>query len=65
MTETISAKQNLAPFFGSNAPIVEAFYEAYLEDPSSVDESWKRYFDDALGAKISGEVPHGPIVERR
>ena len=63
MTETISAKQNLAPFFGSNAPIVEAFYEAYLEDPSSVDETWKRYFDDALGAKIPGEVPHGPIVE--
>ena len=63
MTETVSAKQNLAPFFGSNAPIVEAFYEAYLEDPNSVDDSWKRYFDDALGAKMPGEVPHGPIIE--
>ena len=31
--------------FGGNAPYVEDLYEQYLEDPSSVDEKWRQYFD--------------------
>jgi len=63
VTDTISTKQNLAPFFGSNAPVVEALYEAYLEDPNSIDGNWKAYFEQVLGAKSNGEIPHGPIIE--
>ena len=31
--------------FGGNAPYVEEMYEAYLNDPGSVSESWRSYFD--------------------
>ena len=30
--------------FGANADFVEGLYESYLQDPSSVDESWQNYF---------------------
>ncbi|MBT8140885.1 MAG: 2-oxoglutarate dehydrogenase E1 component [Gammaproteobacteria bacterium] len=63
MTESISSKQILAPFFGSNATYVEAIYEAYLDDPNSIANNWKEYFDDVLGVKSNGEIPHAPIIE--
>ena len=31
--------------FGSNAPYVEDLYEQYLEDPASIDEKWRQFFD--------------------
>lgn len=34
------------PFFGSNAAFVEELYERYLQDPSSVDQSWQGFFAD-------------------
>ncbi|MCW8108557.1 2-oxoglutarate dehydrogenase E1 component [Alteromonas ponticola] len=30
---------------GANAPYVEELYEAYLEDPQSVEEAWRQVFD--------------------
>ena len=30
---------------GSNQSYIEELYERYLEDPSSVDESWRATFD--------------------
>jgi 2-oxoglutarate dehydrogenase E1 component len=32
--------------FGSNAPFVEALYEAYLQDPQAVEARWRSYFDE-------------------
>jgi len=63
MSDSIENKQHQGPLFGSNAPIVEALYEAYLEDPNSIDANWRSYFEETLGAKTNGEIPHGPIVE--
>ena len=31
--------------FGGNAPYVEEMYEAYLDNPGSVPENWRKYFD--------------------
>jgi len=31
--------------FGSNAPYVEELYEAYLDNPGSIAEQWRTYFD--------------------
>ena len=31
--------------FGGNAPYVEEQYEAYLDNPASVPETWRTYFD--------------------
>ena len=39
--------------FGGNAPYVEELYEQYLEDPNSVDEKWRQYFDRLQRAPAS------------
>ena len=31
--------------FGGNAPYVEELYEAYLDNPGSVPDNWREYFD--------------------
>ena len=37
--------------FGGNAPYVEEMYEAYLDNPGSVPDNWRDYFD-ALHKRI-------------
>ena len=46
---------------GGNAVYVEEAYERFLEDPNSVDDSWRNYFRGLNGA---GDVPHGPVRAR-
>ena len=49
--------------FGANAPFIEDLYENYLENPASVTDAWRAYFDklqDMPGAVV--DVPHAPIV---
>jgi 2-oxoglutarate dehydrogenase E1 component len=55
-------KDNLSTsaLFGGNAPFIEEQYERYLEDPSSVGEEWRDYFDRLRGGVR--DVPHAPIV---
>ena len=54
--------------FGGNAPYVEEMYEAYLDNPGSVDEQWRAYFD-ALQHVPAGDgsedrdVAHAPVIE--
>ena len=45
---------------GSNQSYIEELYERYLEDPSSVDESWRATFD-ALPKTAAVEQPHSPV----
>lgn len=55
--------------FGSNAPYVEDLYERYLEDPASIDEKWRQFFDRLQQTPASDgrvetpDVPHAPIIE--
>jgi 2-oxoglutarate dehydrogenase E1 component len=52
--------------FGGNAPFVEELYEAYLDNPQSVPEEWREYFDKMQvlpGAAAGRDVAHAPIVE--
>src|SRR5882672_725694 len=55
--------------FGGNAPYVEDLYERYLNNPGSVPEKWRAYFDQmqlvpaADGSSNSPDVAHAPIVE--
>ena len=54
--------------FGGNAPFVEDLYESYLNNPQSVSEQWREYFDklqvlpgvDGDGGR---DVAHAPVVE--
>ncbi|MBI4204641.1 MAG: 2-oxoglutarate dehydrogenase E1 component [Betaproteobacteria bacterium] len=51
--------------FGSNAPFIEALYEAYLNDPQSVEPRWRGYFDE-LQRLDDGprDVSHAEVQER-
>ncbi|SAL11367.1 2-oxoglutarate dehydrogenase E1 component [Caballeronia choica] len=54
--------------FGGNAPYVEELYEAYLDNPASVPDTWRDYFDALQNVPASdgtnhNDVAHGPIVE--
>ena len=59
--------------FGGNAPYVEDLYERYLDNPRSVPEQWRAYFDQmqlvpgADGSPDSRDVAHAtkdrPVVE--
>jgi 2-oxoglutarate dehydrogenase E1 component len=49
--------------YGSNAPYVEELYERYLEDPASVDESWRATFDAWQKTGNGRDVPHSKVIE--
>jgi 2-oxoglutarate dehydrogenase E1 component len=54
--------------FGSNAPYVEELYESYLDNPGSVPERWRAYFDalqnvPAADGSQARDVAHAPVVE--
>lgn len=50
--------------FGGNAPFVEELYENYLDNPASVPDEWREYFDKLAqqpGA-AARDVPHFPVI---
>ena len=54
--------------FGGNAPYVEELYEAYLDNPGSVPDTWRTYFDNlqnvpATDGSEARDVAHAPVVE--
>ena len=56
--------------FGANAPFVEQLYESYLDNPQSIPEQWREYFDKmqllpatATGSSDARDIAHAPIVE--
>lgn len=55
--------------FGSNAPYVEELYEFYLDNPGSVPDQWRDYFDQLQhqpatdGSQVTRDQAHAPIVE--
>jgi len=62
-----SARQN-SHLFGSNAPYVEELYESWLDNPGSVPENWRDYFDQLQhvaatdGSESTRDQAHAPIV---
>ena len=50
--------------FGGNAPFVEELYENYLDNPGSVSEQWREYFDKLaqLPGYVARDVPHLPVI---
>lgn len=50
---------------GGNAAYVEEIYEAYLNDPNSVSQDWRDYFDKLprVSGAVGNDVPHSEIIE--
>ncbi len=62
-----SAYQGTTYLFGGNAPYVEEMYENYLDNPGSVTDGWRDYFDalqhvPAVDGSNAKDVPHLPVV---
>ena len=61
--------QSNSYLFGGNAPYVEELYESYLNNPGSVPEHWREYFDNLQvvpasdGNPQTRDVAHAPIVQ--
>ena len=60
--------QSNSYLFGGNAPYVEELYEAYLDNPGSVPDNWRVYFDNlqhvpATDGSQARDVAHAPVVE--
>src|SRR5574337_247217 len=54
--------------FGGNAPYVEELYEAYLDNPGSVPDNWRVYFDNlqhvpAPDGSEARDVAHASVIE--
>ncbi|NGY05425.1 2-oxoglutarate dehydrogenase E1 component [Solimonas terrae] len=49
---------------GANAPYIEAYYEQFLEDPESVDPSWRAYFRLIQDQSAPRETPHSEVIAR-
>ncbi|QSI78946.1 2-oxoglutarate dehydrogenase E1 component [Niveibacterium microcysteis] len=50
--------------FGSNAPFIEELYESYLDNPASVPEQWRDYFDalQNMPGAVTRDVAHAPVI---
>jgi len=65
----MKAFQSNSWLFGGNAPYVEELYESYLNNPGSVPEAWRTWFDGlqvvpaADGSADTRDVAHAPIVQ--
>ncbi|NML59519.1 2-oxoglutarate dehydrogenase E1 component [Massilia sp. RP-1-19] len=62
-------KENTANsyLFGGNAPYVEELYEAYLDNPGSVPDNWRSYFDTmqhvpAVDGSSKPDVAHASVI---
>ena len=61
--------QSNSYLFGGNAPYVEELYEAYLENPASVPDNWRAYFDamqnvPAVDGSNARDIPTLPSSPR-
>jgi 2-oxoglutarate dehydrogenase E1 component len=65
----MTAFQANSYLFGGNAPYVEELYESYLNNPGSVPENWRAYFDNMQsvaagdGNAETRDVAHAPIIQ--
>ncbi len=63
MSSSLDKLYQSSHLYGGNAPFVEAYYEAWLEDPASVPDQWRSVFDSMPGAN-GLEIGHLNIQDR-
>ena len=49
---------------GGNGSSLEGLFESYLEDPASVPEDWKNYFDSLPSNPSGTDTSHAKVIER-
>lgn len=61
--QSMQQNWNSSYLFGGNGDFIEELYELYLDNPSNVDEKWKKYFDSLQDGK-SRDVNHSDVKEK-
>ncbi|WP_078120738.1 2-oxoglutarate dehydrogenase E1 component [Thiosocius teredinicola] len=56
MSEFLDRLRRSSAFYGANAPFIEDLFEAFLEDPNSVPENWRKTFEK-LPPVNGGDTP--------
>jgi 2-oxoglutarate dehydrogenase E1 component len=66
---SVSELSSNSYLYGSNATYVEEIYESYLDNPASVPDEWRDYFDQLQhlpavdGREVTRDQAHSPIIE--
>ena len=63
MSSTLEQLYLTSHLYGGNASYIEAWYETWLEDPASVPEQWRKYFESMPVPEVP-EKGHIGIGER-
>ena len=63
MSDLLKLFQESSAFYGGNANYIEYLYEQYLNDPETVNENWRKRFDD-IRSSSTDDTPHSLIIER-
>ncbi|MDB5989788.1 MAG: sucA [Herbaspirillum sp.] len=67
MTQQYEQYNSNSYLSGGNAPYIEELYESYLNNPGSVTDSWRAYFDavqhvPAVDGSDKPDVAHAPVI---
>jgi 2-oxoglutarate dehydrogenase E1 component len=64
MSEFLERMQKSSHLAGGNVAYIEAMYESYLENPNSVTQDWRTYFEKLprVDGVIAADVPHSTVI---
>ncbi len=65
MSDFLERLRQSSAYYGANAPFIEDLFEAYLTDPGSVPETWRRHFDSlpAVNGAEAKDLSHRRVQE--
>ncbi len=64
MSNLLKFFQDTSALYGSNAAYIENLYEQFLENPDSVEPTWRKKFSRLQDTQEQRDIPHSPVVER-
>ncbi|NOQ64931.1 MAG: 2-oxoglutarate dehydrogenase E1 component [Methyloprofundus sp.] len=64
MSDLLKFFQQTSALYGSNAAYIEDLYEQFLEDPDSVESSWRDKFSQLPQVNNKRDIAHSAVVKR-
>ena len=64
MSDLLKFFQDTSALYGSNAPYIEDLYEQFLEDPDSIESTWREKFSQLPQKLNKRDIAHSPVIER-
>lgn len=64
MSDLLKFFQDTSALYGSNAPYIEDLYEQFLENPDSVEYTWREKFAQLPQTPGRRDIAHSSVVER-